>query len=521
MSSVGLASGIDTNSIVEQLMSIERRPVNKLKTKLSNKEKLLSYYSDLRSKLTSLQTAVSGMKSVSSFAKVTAATSDEDIATVSASGDAAIGKHVLKVSQLATNAVGVSQGFATKSSTIGTGTIKLNVGDEDYEIEMTSSNNTLTGLKDAINALGADVTASIVNTGDDSTPYRLVITSTETGEEGAHTLTYEDWTGTQLNLTYGEDGGAGQAAKNSLFTLDGMQVEKSSNAVDDLLDGVTIYLNDDSEPTQAVTITMSSNTEEIVKSIQTFVDSYNAVVDYVDGLKNNDAVKNDSTFSQMNSVLRSVLNGGASNANGIYKTLSQVGVTSEDGKLTIDNDTLTDALEDHFSDVVALFATEAETTSPYVSYEYSTTNTVAGDYAVNITGVGSSFGGTIGGYAANPTSGNYLVGATGTPVEGMMIQFTGTTAGSYGTVDFSVGIMESFERTLKDYLNTTDGILETREDRINESIDDLEAEIEKKELSLDTIEANMRARFVAMEMAIQKLQTMQSQLSSISNSSLY
>ncbi|MCZ7587049.1 MAG: flagellar filament capping protein FliD [Deltaproteobacteria bacterium] len=520
MSGVGLASGINTDQLITQLLAIERRPITRIESKIKSRQNQLAFYQDLRSRLDTLRSAVSSIKSLTSFSSIEATTSDDDLVGISATGTAQTGSHTIKVAQLATNEITVSQGFDSNFAEIGTGTFRITVGGEDHDIEVNATNNTLQGLRDAINGLDAGVTASIINDGGAS-PYRLVVSADETGTENAHSVSLVGWSGQTVDFTDGAGGTPGQAAQNALFTFDGISVTKSTNEVDDLLDGVTLFLKDDSEPNTVVNLKLSSNVSKVKENIQKFVDAYNDVRTYLkDKLATSD-MRGDFTFSQIQSELGNIVAAGTPNADGLYTTLSQIGVTHQSGKLTINDTALTDALEDHFDDVIALFASKGNTSNQYVSYVSATANTSSGSYAVDITGTGASFGGTIGGYAANVYSGNYLIGAEGTPVEGLMIKFTGTSAGDYGTVDYSVGLMEQFERRLNGYLNGSTSLLSEKENRINSVIDDFRDQVEAKERRLEKTEAQLRAKFTRMEQVVQQLQVSQGALTALGNTRLF
>ncbi len=516
MTSVGLASGIDTESLISQLMAIEKRPLLRLEAKVTAKEKQLSIYSDLRSKLTALNSAVSNLKTVSSFSKISATSSDEDIATISATGEADPGSHTLKVTQLATAAKSVSEGFASDLDEIGTGTFSIAIGDETVEITIDDTNNTLQGLKEAINSSGADVTASVINDGDASNPYRLVISSDETGTANDHTISFDDWTGDTVSFTKGSGSDPGQAAQDALFTFDGLDITKSSNEVDDLLDGVAIYLKDDSEPDTTVNLNLSSNIGEVKETIQGFLDTYNETITFLEEKMKDSSMSSDYAFSGVKRALQKVISDGTPYSGGAYTTLSQVGIRTSSGQLAIDDvDALEDALEDHFDDVISLFTTNGSASNQYVEFAYSTENTSAGNYAIEITGVGDQITGTIGGYAANSYSGNYLIGADGTPIEGLMVKFSGSTTGSYGTMNFSVGLMENIERLLENYVTGSDSLIATREDRINDQIQDYEDLIEAESRSLDKTETQLKMKFTRMEQLISQLQVAQSSLAAL------
>ncbi|MCC6156660.1 MAG: flagellar filament capping protein FliD, partial [Deltaproteobacteria bacterium] len=457
MSGVGLVSGIDTATLIAQLMAVERKPLVRLEKAKSNREAQLTVLSDLRTKLDSLRSKVTSLKSATAFSKINASSSDEDLVTISATGAARTGSHTIKVEQLAQAHQSVSQGFASFSAAIGQGTFRVSIEGEDHDITVNSSNATLSGLRDAINAADFGVTASIVNDGG-ANPYRLVLASDESGTEYAHAISLVGWSGTSPTFTDGLAGAPGQQAQNALFEFDGLDVVKSSNEVDDLIEGVTVFLHDiDTEKT--VNLRFTSNTSAVKKSIEDFVSAYNETVTYLDGKLGTDSMKGDFTLRRIKSELSSIISNGNPNTGTDYKLMSQIGVSQSSGKLVIDDEDLQEALEDHFDEVVKIFTTQGTATDSKVGYVNSTSKTAAGTYGVVITGVGANLAGTIGGYATTRYSENLLIGATGTPVEGLMVRFDGDTPGTYGNITVGVGVMESLERRLSSYTSYADGLL--------------------------------------------------------------
>ncbi|MCL4233694.1 MAG: flagellar filament capping protein FliD [Deltaproteobacteria bacterium] len=519
MSGVGLVSGIDTATLIAQLMAVERRPLARLEKAKSNRQAQLTVLSDLRSKLDGLRTKVGSLKTTAAFAKINASSSDEDIATVSATGSAKTGNHTIKVTQLATVHQSVSQGFATFSAAIGTGTFRVNIDGEDHDVTINATNSTLSGLRDAINAADFGITASIVNDGG-ANPNRLVLASDESGTEHAHAISLVDWSGTQPAFTDGVDNAPGQQAKNAEFLFNGISVVKSSNEVKDLMAGVTVFLKStDAEKT--VNLGLTSNTGSVKKSIEDFVSAYNEVVSYLDGKLGSDSMKGDFTLRRIKSELSTILSAGNPNTGTDYKLLSQVGVSQQGGKLVVNSDELQKALEDRFDEVVKIFTTQGTAANAKVGYVNATNKTAAGTYEILITGVGQNLAGTIGGYAATRYSNNLLIGAAGTPVDGLMIRFDGESAGNYGNITVGVGVMESLERRLSSYTSFSDGLLKSQENLINDSIRDYKNRIEFKERQMDRVELGLKTRFTRLEAQLSQLQQSSNALASVASLRLF
>jgi len=520
----GLGSGLDTKSIVEQLMAIESRHLAKLQAKKTAKSQALTVYSDLRTKLNELRSMAGAMNSSREFKKISAFSSDEDIFTVSATSSATPGNHTIKVTQLALAEMEVSQGYADTSSVVGTGTMSITVGTgAPIDIDIDSDHNSLSGMMDAINGSEADVTASIMNDGDPANPYRLVVTSNETGTASALTIDVSGLSGgTAPTFTDGAGGNPGQQAADATMVFDGVEVTKSSNEVDDLLTGVTINLLE-VDDTTTYNLSIESDLEGIQETVTEFVEKYNEIYDYLKTNSSSSGLNRDYTISSFRRELTSIVTGSVEGASGNFTSLSQIGIaTDASGHLQIDSEDFTDALEDHFDDVMQVFAAYGTTTNPYITYHNAGSDTKAGTYDIVITGVGENFAATINGVEADvSSSGNLIFGPDGTDMEGLMLEFTGTTTGSYGSVTVSIGVMEELDRKLDLYTSVSDGLIKSKEESINSSIQDLEDEMIKESMSLDLIEARLNSKFVKMEQMLSQLQTQGSFLSSMGTSSLF
>ena len=514
----GLGSGIDTKSIIEQLMAIEQRPLQKIEQRKSNSEQALSIYSDLRSKLNEFKTLASNMNTIREFRKMSVESPDEDVFTVTAGNNAQAGGHTLKITQLAQAEMEVSQGYAEKTSVVGTGTFSLTVGSEDaVEITLDETNNTLEGMMQAINNSGAEVKATIINDGDASNPYRLVVTSNETGTANAISLDVSALSGGSAPIfTDGSGGTPGQQAKDALMVFDGINVVKSSNEIDDLLYDVTINLKDvDLEKTYDIDI--ESNLDGIKEDINNFVTKYNEIVDYLKSKGSTSAMKSDYTFSSIKRTITDIVTGGVDNTAGLFSTISSIGITTDtSGHLTVDDEDLTDALEDHFDDTMQLFAAYGQPSSPYIEFLNVGSNTVDGEYDIEVTGTGSGLQALINGEAADVNvDGSLIIGAEGTNADGLMLHFKGSTTGSYGKVQVSLGIMEKLERALSDITSVSTGIIKNKEESINNQIRTYDRQIEQKEENLTKVEARLTARFTKMESMLSQLQNQSNFLSGL------
>jgi flagellar hook-associated protein 2 len=502
----GLVSGLDTQSIVTQLMAIERRPLTVLQTKKSTQNKLLSIYSDASTKLAAIRSAAQGLDTVRGFRKVKATSADDEIFTASASSAANPGNHAIKVMRLAQAEMEVSQGYATVNDSVGQGTFSFTLDGAAAFSVTTTSDMTLAGLRDAINASDAEVSATILNDGDPASPYRLVITADDTGKAIAFTSNFTG--GTPPAFTDGANpGDPGQKAQTAQVIVDGVTTTRQSNVIDDLLDGVTITLKKP-DTTASYALTVESNAEEIVGKVKEFVEKFNDFHSYVVAKKADGSLKSDSVLESFDRELRGVVTAGVPGLEtATYRAISQVGVTfSREGVMALDETEFGDALEADFDGVMKLFASVGSTSGTDVSVNAIGDATKAGTYAYAVTGVGDAFAATINGHAATTYSGSYFTGADGQPEAGLSLRFIGN-APTTGTVTVTIGLMELIDRKIKTYVDSADGRITGRKNAINASIRSIDSQIDRKQKSLERTEARLNRQFNQMEQLVSKMQT--------------
>lgn len=546
VSSTG-ASGLPIDSLVSAQMQIEQQPLTDIKTKISSYNTKLSAYSTLKSGLSTFQTAVDKLATAAKFNAQTVTASDSTTISATADGTAVNGNYNVTVSQLATSQKLASAAYSSATDIVGTGKLTISFGTytaaagstpasftansskSDIVVDITSGNNTLAGIRDAINAKNASVTASIVNDGSGN---RLVVTSKDTGEVNSLKISATDDDGNNTDasglsaLAYDPLASSNNmtqmmAAKNALLTVDGMSISKATNTVSDVIQGVTLTLKGVTSASNALSV--ATDTTTIQSSVQSFVDAYNALntsmrnlTKFVSaGSSSNGVLLGDSTARNMMVKLKSMLSASSPTAT-TYKTLSDIGVSmGSDGSLTLDSTKLQKAITANVGDVAKLFSPSATTTDPQVTYIGSKTDTASGTYAVNITQLGSSSVnavGTINGVAAN-TTGSVLTGAGGNASYGLQISVTGTATGSRGTITFSKGLAGELSSILGSWLDT-DGALTTKTDGLNSSIKDLNKKADDINAKLPSIEARYRAQYAKLDALLSSLQSTSSSLTS-------
>lgn len=389
----GLISGIDTNSLLDQLYELARAPIDRLQARKQVLNQQSIAWSALEVRLLNFRTAASQLSTPASFDIYTASTTHSGLVSASASSEAVPGAYLFTVDALAQTHQVASQGYADITETeLGSGTISIAVGDADPTV-IDVDNFTLAELRDAINAADAGISAAIINDGSDTTPYRLILTSKTSGLDGEMTVTPSLAGGTPPTFS---DLQAAQDAQITLGSGAGaITVTSGSNTFDDAIQGVTLDLLD-ADPATTVTVTVSRDTAGLQNRVLDLVETYNTVVDFFaeQFYYDPEAEQTGALFAnfQLQTIqqnLSSALTNAVVGLDAEFHSLSELGIrTLSTGKLSVDSTALAAAIADNLPDVIALFAAVGETTDSAVSYLASTGDTQpsgAVGWAVDIT----------------------------------------------------------------------------------------------------------------------------------------
>jgi flagellar hook-associated protein 2 len=321
----GLATGLDTGAIIDALMEIRRQPIVRLQARQTLYESQKEALGTLKTKLLALQTAAKDLDTFTEFASYSAASSREDILTATAGSMAAPGTYEIVVESLATAQKDISQGYASLDDVVGWGSLTVTVGGEATVVDIDPSADSLVDLKDAINAAGAGVVASILNDGSEGTPYRLILTAADTGAAAGFTIDLNGLAGgtppTLTNVT---------AAANAALSIDSIPVTSPSNSISEAITGLNFDLHA-ADPDTSLTLTVASDDEAIQEKVQAFLNAYNDLFDFiqtqsVEGspLRGNMTLR--SVSSRISGLLAQPLAG-----EGDLTLLSQIGITVQRG----------------------------------------------------------------------------------------------------------------------------------------------------------------------------------------------
>ncbi len=353
MSSVsfsGLATGLNTDSIISQLVEIKRAPIYRLQKDKKSYQDQISSLATLKTKLLAVQTAARKLDTASEFSSAKATSSLAEALTATASGSAAPGQYEIIVKTLATAQKLQSQAYASKLDNVGAGTLSITMGGETKSLTLVGV-NTLEGLAGIINDNFEGVSASVINTGAATNPYRLVVNGSEAGTANAFTLDLSGLSGgvvpTMTTLS---------TAENATLTVDNIDVIATSNNPTDVISGLTLNLLE-ADTTQHITISVARDTDGISAKVKGLVDAYNDLYTYLDkqtgaegSLRGNSAAR--TVDSRMTSLIGSSLDGGL----GSITRLSEMGITrGEDGTLQFDDAEFKDVLAEQFGNVRDFF----------------------------------------------------------------------------------------------------------------------------------------------------------------------
>ncbi len=365
----GLSSGIDYDTLISQLVDTYRqRHIEPLENKKSDYEDKLTDYTTLESKLDALKSAANTLRKASTFDVRLAEVDDSTVLSATASSSALTGSYIISdITALAqAHKITSSSGVADQDTTVvlsSGGVFQFTVNSTTTTVTA-SSDLTLEDLVSEINSADGGVTATIINDGDASTPYRLVLTSDTTGASGGITINQDD-------STFNMDAGYTQlqAAQDASFKVDNLSITKSSNTVTDVINGVTFTLKKATGTGNSYTLTVRNDVDTIKSNIETFINAYNEVISYIDenddyDTENNEAepLYDETTTQSIIRRLRTIITSGISGLSADTKILAQVGVeTNRDGTLTLDTGVLTTKLSSDYNDVKALFIYDSDT----------------------------------------------------------------------------------------------------------------------------------------------------------------
>lgn len=387
ISSAGIGSGLNVAEIVSQLVAIERKPIEQLQSESKRLQTQISAFGKLQSAFSTLRDASVKLTQASNWNASKAVSSDATTVASTATGGAAAGSYKVVVTGLAAAQTLSTARYASASTSLGSGTLRIELGNFDavppvpksgataVELNIDPATSSLSEIRDQINNAGAGVVASIVN---DVSGSRLVLRSTASGAENGFRVQVlgdddgdtSDASGLSALAFDPSAGGLSQmsrpqAASNAMATINGVYVESDSNTLDGTIEGLTLNLRKLGEAEVAV----EPDTEALKKSVDAFVTAYNESIKLLRQQTSYDAttkvagpLQGDRSGAAMLTQLRSIFTGSGGTSTS-YHRLADVGLDlNTDGTIKVDDTKLTEALANG-TELQKLFA-NADTATP-------------------------------------------------------------------------------------------------------------------------------------------------------------
>lgn len=425
ISSPGIGSNLDVDNIVKQLMAVEAQPLNTLARKEASYLAKVSAFGTLKGALTTFQTALDALKMPAKFQGVNATAADTTILSGTATSKAVAGSYTVDVTKLAQAQTIATAGQATSTAPIGDGskttltfqfgTIsggKLQSGvyvndpaaippDPTFTQDATqtggsvvidSTNNSLQGIRDAVNKANIGVTATIVSDGSGN-PHHLVYTSNATGATSSMKVSVDRDAAAPVGdtaladlLAYDPAGAQkmtqSSAAQDTALTVNGIAITARNKSVAEAIQGVTLSIN----KIGSTTVNVTRDTAAISNGVSSLVKAYNDLDKTIKTLTAYDATTKtagsllgDASVRNIQTQVRAMLGDTLTGAGGALNNLTQIGVTfQKDGSMALDQAKLTKAIDTSFDDMAGLFASIGTSSDSLVKFIGSTSLTKPG-----------------------------------------------------------------------------------------------------------------------------------------------
>lgn len=553
----GITTGIDTRALIDAIVAQKATGMNRLQAKKDLNDKKTAALTAMRTALTTLTLSLASLQDKLNSRTVTSTDANNTNVTATAASISS-GNYDITVKSVATKGrlsatldpvtgytlAVANPGDSTLSPifTSGTSATFAVQGTDGVvkEITLDVTNNTLNGLRDAINASGAGVTASVVNIGKGTNPYQLVLSAKETGTgKTTGVVTLASLSGTltpSLGIASGSYGTpladgtqtivggltsttSGASATDANFILNGIELTRTSNVVKDAVEGMTFTLKQGNQ-TGTTTLTVSPDKAGATAAVQDFITKYNQLMkDYqtaststknADGSINQAPLASDSATRAMMANLKATFFGQTAGlpSDSTYKTLPNIGISSQaDGTVYLNVISFQTAMTNDLTSVQRLFNFSGESTSPAVTLRAGGNKTVTGPVDFSITkdaGTGVLWGTlTRNGVSTGPIQVvDGVLSGTG-DYAGLSLAVTG--AGN-GTITLSRGVGQAARDVISDFTSVSStGGIKSILDAIQIQNKSLGDQIQTAQTRLNQEKENLKKKFAQMESIVAQM----------------
>jgi len=356
----GVLSGIDTSGLIDAIIAASGIPKQTMEARITDYETKSERISDLINRIEDVTTALEDMEAIGDFRSYAADYADNDAFSVEVDGDAVEGSYDIEISQMAKAEQWVGEGLSDDSTDLGlSGDVEFTYDGETTTIDVTGM--TLTEIADAINDTDG-VTAYVMDTGDASNPYRLVVQGDDRGSD--YDITFSGDAAVDAMLGFDDTANRTVDAASAELTINGVDVTSDTNTVTDAVPGMTITITGTTD--EAVTVDVSSDPDAIEEKVQNFVDAYNEVVNFIstnsiydseEGIRG--AFVGESGVRRVSSGMATIVTSEYDDLGQDYDSLGLIGIeTTSSGTLEIDSDVFQEILLAEPDQVADLFTSD-------------------------------------------------------------------------------------------------------------------------------------------------------------------
>ncbi|MEZ7198280.1 flagellar filament capping protein FliD [Pseudodesulfovibrio karagichevae] len=558
----GLGNGTDFNTLINKLVDVEKSRVTRLENWKGTWELKNKQFKELNTQLLSLKTTLEGMDTLNEFMTKGVASSNTNLLTATANANALESTHTVVINQLATNDILITNSGASALNAVITSadtSFTFSYGGKSITINDIKAGTTLEGFVDLINNHPDSRGIIQASTIYDGTSYHLQLAGKELGADNQLVISNAG------SLIFGAgDFTETQNAQNSQIRVDGFPasngtwIERGSNTVNDIISGLTLDLKDAS-PGSVVSLTVTTNTDDIVDNVTKFVEAVNTIRAQIIALTKVDDSKG-ATSTGGNSLTDpkdtkgSILTGNygidiiSQNLKNItanigvgftpwdkttlsgdkYSALSQFGIMTDAeqgsatyGLLTIDYDKLDEALKEDPTAVAELFALEPTGVSRTTDFSFNSIiegTTKPGEYDIEVVSDGTQIlSATINGEDA-AVSGWEITGLSGDAL-GMALRLNNTGAGTYsGKVAVKAGkateMIDELTSLTKPYNKFTyeGGPLAVLQNNYSDIMNSINDKITYENDRIEKMERNLRLKYSRLDTLLGQYQLKQGQL---------
>ncbi len=377
ISALGAGSGVDVKTLAQNLVDAEKTPRKAaIDAKIKKSESGISGYGAVKFVLNDLKTAFSNLKDLSDFNTVVPKNSQSSAFTVTTSAKATAGSHSVSVTALAKAQRNISSGFADTATSVNGGagfSLTLTKGSGASQTTTTmnigAGEDTPASIVATINAYKAGVTAQLVNTGDATAPYKIVVTGA-TGADNNFSLVTSDGATPSAEIAGLSFGNPIQTAANATATIDGIAITSSTNRIEGALTGVTFDLSTLTTGTASVDLSRdTTNVKTNLKALVTAYNDANSMLNVVSDPKSTvetygATLVGNSTVSNVRSQMRAMMTSDSPNATDGINAFRDLGISlNRNGELELDEAKLDTVLQTKYDSMVTMLTANRESLS--------------------------------------------------------------------------------------------------------------------------------------------------------------